>query len=132
MRKPRASDKEESVYLGYLLHNLYSSLEDFFLEITRTFENRIEDPARFHRELLKRMLLDIPQTRPRVLSKEGFEVLDELRGFRHMFRHSYDYQLSAEKVEALRQRVLAAWKLVERDLGLFETFLKKYLEDRSS
>lgn len=55
-----ASDKKKVSYFGYLLHNLYCAMKDLFQEIAKTFENRIEDLSKYHREFLKRMRLDLP------------------------------------------------------------------------
>ncbi len=76
------SNKEKTSYLGYLLHNLYCAIEDLFQEISKTFENRIEDLSKYHKELLKRMRLDLPRIRPRLLSRESYSLLNELRGSR--------------------------------------------------
>jgi hypothetical protein len=37
---------ERISHLAYQLHNLYGALEDFFQEVAKTFENRLEDPSR--------------------------------------------------------------------------------------
>lgn len=122
-----ASTEATTVHLGYLLHNLYCALEDLFLEIMRTFENRVEDPGKYHREILKRMVIEVPKIRPRILSKESHQMLDELRGFRHIFRHSYSYSLSPEKIRNLKQSLLAEWDRIEKDLSAFEGFLQKHM-----
>lgn len=119
---------EKISHIGYQLHNLYSALEDFFQEVAKTFENRLEDPSRYHRELLKRMTLEIPGVRPQVLSPASHALLNELRGFRHVFRHAYDYELSPVKLEALKGRILAEWDSVSRDLQIFQAFLRKQIE----
>ncbi|MCX7667855.1 MAG: hypothetical protein N2Z84_02870 [Atribacterota bacterium] len=120
--------EEETVYLGYLLHNLYCALEDLFREIAKTFENTVEeDPLRFHRQLLKRMSLEVPRIRPRVLTPESYEILDELRGFRHIFRHSYAYSLSPEKVLHLKEKIGTHWNTVEQDLLKWKEFLEKQI-----
>ncbi|HOJ93145.1 MAG TPA: hypothetical protein PKW23_05780 [Dictyoglomaceae bacterium] len=116
-------DKEKTVYLAYLLHNLYNAFEDLFREIAKTFENRVEDPNFSHKELLKRMIIEVPGVRPKVLSKESFLVLDELRGFRHVFRHAYTYELFPEKVEALRNRLVKSWGSIKKDLNEFKGWL---------
>ena len=120
--------KEKVSHLGYMLHNLYSALEDLFQEVAKTFENRVEDPQRYHRELLKRMSLEIPGVRPALLSTPTHSLLNELRGFRHVFRHAYDYELSPARLAALKSRVLAEWDLVTRDLQIFQDFLRSKLE----
>lgn len=127
IRTVDASNEATTVYLAYLLHNLYCALEDLFLEIMRTFENRVEDPARYHREILKRMVIEVPKIRPKILSSESYQMLDELRGFRHIFRHSYSYSLTPEKIRNLKQSLLAAWDRIEKDISELEGFLQKQL-----
>lgn len=123
-------DSPEKVsHLRYLLHNLYCALEDVFREVAQTFENRIEDPARYHRELLKRMNCEIPQIRPQLLTSKSYVILNELRGFRHVFRHAYDYELAADRVAQLKRNVLEGWGIVRRDLDNFVRFLEKNMSD---
>lgn len=102
--------------LAYKLHNLYSAYEDLFKMVARFFENQIEDFSRYHTSLLKRMLIEIEGIRPNVLSEESFKILDELRGFRHVFRHAYSYGLDAERII----------KLAEKSVRLEETFSKGF------
>src|SRR5260221_3500589 len=71
------------VMVSYLLNGVYSCLEDQFLKIAKVFENRVESPASWHRELLERMQLEVEGVRPRVLNRPAFRLLNELRGFRH-------------------------------------------------
>ncbi|MBI1987792.1 MAG: hypothetical protein HYS70_05545 [Nitrospinae bacterium] len=120
-------NKENTVYLGYLFHNFYCAFEDLFQEIAKTFENRIEDPSRYHRELLKRMHIEVPGIRPFLLSEESYRIMDELRGFRHIFRHSYDYELSPKKIEDLKELLLKRWEIIDKDLTIFGEFLEKAL-----
>jgi hypothetical protein len=125
-----APDNREKVsHLGYLLHNLYCALEDIFKEVAQTFENRVEDPSRYHRELLKRMHCEIPQIRPSLLTSQSYAILNEMRGFRHVFRHAYDYELSADRLAQLKQKVLDGWAVIERDVDNFILFLKQNLSE---
>lgn len=121
--------RQGTAYTGFLLHNLYSALEDLFQEVAKTFENHIEDPSKFHRELLRRMALEIPGIRPRLLSDKSQMILDELRAFRHIFRHAYDYELSADRIRDLRKRLLTQWKIVDADLEAFRTFLEEAIRE---
>ncbi|MBM4275656.1 MAG: hypothetical protein FJ128_07130 [Deltaproteobacteria bacterium] len=119
--------REKSSHLGYLLHNLYSAMEDLFKAVARAFENRVEDPGRYHRELLKRMTLDIPGIRPALLSPRSHTLIDELRGFRHVFRHAYDYELDADKLVNLKGKVMEHWHIVTSDLDQFQDVLQEIL-----
>jgi hypothetical protein len=48
------------------------------------------DPATWHAELVGRMTLEIPSLRPRLFPKDYAKRMDELRRFRHRFRHVYE------------------------------------------
>lgn len=128
LQETNPGNEERTIYLGYLLHNLYCALEDLFMEIAKTFENQIEDPARFYKLLLKRMMVAVPKIRPPVLSRESHRVLDELRGFRHIFRHAYGYALDPDKVVNLKESVEKHWNTVLADLDVFKTFLTTLIE----
>lgn len=122
------SSEERTVTLGYYLHNLYSAVEDLFEEVASTFENRLEDTKAYHRELLQRMSIEVPTVRPRLLSAHSLALLDELRAFRHVFRHSYSYSLDPDRVARLQHKTLADWDTVEQDISRFEEFLKAQLQ----
>jgi hypothetical protein len=119
--KPLNEDK--MVHLAYQLHNLYAAYEDLFKEISITFENNIERDAGFHKNLLVRMKIDIPKVRPKVLTELNYEVLTELMGFRHVFRHAYSYSLSVEKMEQLRAKILAHRNEISSEISTFKLFL---------
>jgi hypothetical protein len=86
---------------AYILHNIYGALENTFEQISRTFENHITDPTQWHRELLTKMFLEIPKIRPAVLPLELRGFLNDLRGFRHVFRHAYEFDLDPERLALL-------------------------------
>lgn len=124
----KPTDDEKTVYLAYYLHNLYCAFEDLFIEIARTFENKIEDPSRYHRELLKRMSIEVPSIRPWVITKDSYRTLDELRKFRHVFRHAYTYDIDREKVGNIKLRILSKFDSIISDINKFEEFIKERLE----
>jgi hypothetical protein len=128
IRSTEPDTREKKSHLGYLLHNLYCALEDLLQEVARTFENRVEDPARYHKELLKRLHLEVPGIRPRLLHTPGYQLLNELRGFRHIFRHAYDYELDEVRLGQLKAKVMQSWAAVAEDLGQFGRFLREALE----
>jgi len=105
---------------GYWLHNLYCAFEDLFKLISGFFENQIITDGPFHVSLLRRMVVRIEKVRPAVLSPESYKSLNELRGFRHVFRHAYTLGLDDERVLFLIRRVLAQRETVMRDLSAFK------------
>jgi uncharacterized protein YutE (UPF0331/DUF86 family) len=87
--------------IAYTLHNLYNALENSFEQISRSCENHVTDPAQWHKELLDKMFLEIPGVRPAVLREDTRRLLNDLRGFRHVFRHSYDFEIDPERLKPL-------------------------------
>ena len=97
--RKRRKDKAAMESVGYQLHNLYCAFEDLFKIVAETFENNIQDKSKYHIEILKRMAISIEGVRPRLLSQECFLLIDNLRSFRHLFRHAYSYELDERKLK---------------------------------
>ena len=108
--------------VSYQLHNLYSTFEDLFKIIAKTFENYINNADRYHIELLKQMTLDIEGIRPALIAKESYNLLDNLRSFRHFFRHAYNYELDKRKINIVIEDAMQLKKIYINDI---EGFLKK-------
>lgn len=116
-RKKRGEAGIESV--GYQLHNLYCAFEDLFKIVAESFENHIQDKAKYHIELLKRMTVSIEGVRPSLLSQESYILLDNLRSFRHFFRHAYSYELDARKVRIVLEDADKLREIFKRDVDIF-------------
>lgn len=108
--------------LGYQLHNLYCAFEDLFKVIAGFFENQILDTSRYHKELLRRMIISVEGVRPAVISESLFKDLDELRAFRHFFRHAYLHELRFEKLKPVLESAEKVRSIYRSEL---ERFLKK-------
>lgn len=95
--------------IGYILHNFYNGCENIFKSIARFFENDI-GPDSWHSDLLKRMKLAVSGYRPAVIDEELYLLLEDFRGFRHVFRHCYSFELDwdRERAVALKLRPAAA------------------------
>lgn len=94
--------------IGYFLHSFYNGCENIFRSIATFFENDL-DAEGWHSSLLKRMKLEIPGYRPAVIDEELYLLLDDFRSFRHVFRHSYAFELDwpRERLVALKFRPAA-------------------------
>ena len=113
---------------GYWMHNLYCAFEDLFKLVAGFWENSLSTDGEFHVQLLKRMLLSIEGVRPALLSEGSYKFLNELRGFRHVFRHAYSYGLDDERVSALLRKILDQKGPVNKDLNNFRKIIAGYLE----
>ena len=113
---------------GYWMHNLYCAFEDLFKLVAGFWENNLSTDGEFHVQLIKRMLLSIEGVRPAVLSENSYKFLNELRGFRHVFRHAYSYGLDDERVSTLLRKILNQKGAVIQDLNNFRKIITGYIE----
>lgn len=117
--------------LGFALHNIYNALENSFTQISLSFENHVRDRVRWHRELLDKMFLDLPPLRPVVLMNESRPLMGDLLGFRHLFRHAYEFTLDKDKTLALWRRWQGESGAVKDSLKDFSNLLREAAaEDR--
>lgn len=107
---------------AFYVSQLYSGFENTFKNVANTFENTIEQDY-WHKSLLERMSLTIEDIRPQLISEESFQCLNEMRTFRHFFRHAYDIDISKEKFKIVANRVLTLMDNIEKDLTDFLNFL---------
>ena len=116
-RKKRGKAGIESI--AYQLHNLYCAFEDLFKIVAETFENHIQDKTKYHMELLRRMTVSIEGVRPQLLSQESYILLDNLRSFRHFFRHAYSYEIDVRKVRIVLDDADKLREMYKKDVEIF-------------
>jgi hypothetical protein len=84
--------------LGFTIHSAYGILENYFLRVSKLFENDLPSD-RWHRAPVEKMALEIPGIRPALLSRESStRCARELLKFRHRFRNLYGEALDPEKM----------------------------------
>ncbi len=99
-----AQDELDWAALGYTLHTLYTTMENYFLRISKTFENHLPSET-WYKHLIDAMQLDLPGIRPAFLDSEFAEIADELRGFRHVFRSVYENRIDPDRITLLQKKV---------------------------
>ena len=116
-----SSEELDWAALGYTIHNIYNLFENYFLRISKFFENSLE-PLSWHRDLIEHMRLDIDGVRPALLNRDLATRIDELRSFRHVFRNTYQSELDPKRVELVQKQLdptLSAFNKAHKE------FLKK-------
>ena len=116
------SDYWDGVALN--LHHFYTGIEHILEDIGRTMDGSIPSGPEWHRDLLLQMSGDIDGVRPAILSLSTRECLDEYRGFRHIVRNVYAFNLRSSRVEELVQGLASCYESVSRDLISFAGFLE--------
>lgn len=114
----------DAVLLADILCNSYTCIETILFRIARVFENHL-DPNQWHKELLRKMHLDIPNIRKAVLSRNSYQMLDELRRFRHFKRYYYDFDYDWLKLDYLRLVYEQLFPLITDELTKYISFLSE-------
>ena len=116
---------------GYLdgvalnLHGFYAGVEKIFEDVARTMEKTIPDGSGWHQDLLLQMAAEISPIRPPVIGEETRDCLDEYRGFRHVVRNVYTFNLQMSRLQELTKGLPRCYGAVTRDLDDFMEFLRE-------
>ncbi len=105
------------------LHSFYTALERVFELIATTIDQGKPQGENWHQELLRQMAVEIELVRPTVISKETRNTLDEYRGFRHIVRNVYSFNLSAVRIEPLVEKLPDLFNNIKTELKSFLDFL---------
>ena len=110
------------------LHDYYAGLERIFELIATEIDDNIPRGESWHQDLLNQMKISIKKVRPQVISKEIANKLDEYRGFRHIVRNVYTFNLSKERIKPLVKNLSSLKEEIRKDIEEFINFL----EDRAN
>jgi hypothetical protein len=106
------------------LHGFYSGLERLFELIARHVDRVLPTGEAWHRDLLQRMVQDVADVRPAVISQDSALALDEFRRFRHLVRNVYTMNLVPEKMAGLMSVLPGLWPKLRAELLAFADFLE--------
>ncbi|MCK8824315.1 hypothetical protein [Fuchsiella alkaliacetigena] len=123
----RVEKSNDDLYLDSValnLHGFYAGLERVFELIATEIDESKPEGASWHRDLLRQMGVEIKQVRRAILSKETINELDEYRGFRHIVRNVYTFNLSKKRLEPLVVELSAVFEQVEDELEEFIKFME--------
>lgn len=112
---------------AFYVTQLYSGFEKVFKNVAKVFENNIEKDF-WHKSILERMSLEIQDIRPALISESSLKCLDELRAFRHFFRHAYDADIDKDKFKIIAASVSELKDIFESDIKRFQEFLDQLLK----
>ncbi len=116
-----APDEIELAALAAMLHSLYNGVENLLKRIAVEAGEGLPSGEVWHRRLLDQMA-EASEVRPAVLSEELRTRLRLYLDFRHVFRHSYTFDLRWDKMRPL---VLYCEETVAALRESLETFLKE-------
>ncbi len=106
------------------LHGFYAGVESIFEEIARELDGALPSGPEWHRHLLMQMAAELPSLRPPVISRSTLGCLDAYRGFRHVVRNVYAFNLRPSRLAELVGGLRACYEALARDIADFAEFLE--------
>ena len=122
----RSRRAEDDYYLDGValnLHGLYSGFERIFAQIAETIDDDLPQGDDWHKLLLGQMKTEVPGIRPAVISAEMWDVLDDLRKFRHVVRNVYTHHLDPVRLGKLVKKSTESFEQLHAELSAFASFL---------
>jgi len=106
-----------------------TGVERILEDIARTMEKSVPSGANWHQALLLQMSASMNSVRPAVISRETRYCLDEYRGFRHVVRNVYTFNLKSSRLQELTEQLRECCQSVQSDLEKFMNFLEQLAKD---
>jgi len=123
----KAQQSGDSDYLDGValnLHSFYTGVERVFEDIARTLDQTVPTGPARHQALLLQMSAEVSTVRPPVIRPETRHCLDEYRGFRHIVRNVYTFNLRPGRLQELVAGLGECFAVVEEDLLALCRFLE--------
>jgi hypothetical protein len=106
------------------LHSYYTGVEHIFEDIARAVEGSLPSGPGWHLDLLVQMASEVFGQRPAVIRRETRLCLDDYRGFRHIVRNVYAFNIRPARLQELVTGLPECYNLVKGDLMAFTEFLE--------
>ena len=101
------------------LHSFYTGLERIFELVAAEVDRSQATGPSWHQSLLRQVATPVPDLRPAVISDEVRDHLDRYRGFRHVIRNIYAFEIDKELIAPLMRDLAATFASVKADVGQF-------------
>lgn len=105
------------------IHDFYNGVERIFERIAVRLDEDLPAGSNWHTLLLQRMGQPFGSRRPAVINRKLEEQLSEYLRFRHLFRHTYGYDLKWERVRELGQELAGVLRDLQKQLSAFQSAL---------
>jgi len=110
-------------FAGYL-NNFYNGLKKIFKLVVEYIDGPELPNTDWHKELLKRMTLEVPSARPPILTSEVASVLQDYLDFRYLFWHTNIVYLDWNELKPKVEQLKPTFERLEAAFQQFVAFLQ--------
>ncbi len=127
LRQKAEQSGDDGYYDGVALnlHGFYAGVERIFEDISRNLDESVPSGPEWHRDLLIQMSAAIENIRPDVIKSQTRHVLDEYRGFSHVVRNVYTFNLRPSRLRELVHDLRGCYQMLHHDIQIFIEFIKR-------
>jgi predicted nucleotidyltransferase len=118
-RAPVEPDEIQVQGGGKYLHDFYNGVERIFERIAVRLDEDFPAGPNWHTLLLQRMGQPFGSRRPAVIDRRLEVTLSEYLRFRHLFRHTYGYDLEWKRVRELSQGLPEVLEALKNQIAAF-------------
>lgn len=101
------------------LHSFCTGLERILELVIAEVDQAVPASANWHQELLRQAATPVPDLRPALISDSTRDALDRYRGFRHVVRKIYSFDLDRDQIAPLVRDLRAVFARTQSDLLQF-------------
>ncbi len=103
------------------IHNFYTGVEKIYERIIIFTDGKKPAGEHFHKKLL-----ETAHNTLKLTDEDENKLLDDLRGFRHVFRNAYGTEMKQEQVEGKAKEICLRWAGIKLKI---DQFLKQFRQD---
>ena len=119
---------ENAIIMSDIAERFYTCLETIFVRVGQFFENSI-DPTRWHKDILRKMTISIPNIREPVISGATYHSLSELLRFRHFKRYYLEFDYDWDRLELIIKKIDAVRTRVRREIEDYIRYIESLAEE---
>jgi hypothetical protein len=115
----REPDFIEMSAAALCLHSFYNGVENIISIIVKNIDKNYDSSNGYwHKTLFEKAFTDT-DSRSKIFRADLQEPLGYYLAFRHVIRHSYDYEISWERLKPLINNVEQIWQKIKEDIQNF-------------
>ncbi len=127
-RTRAALERAELMLVAANLHGYYTALETLCERVARQLDEHVPAGPTWHVDLLSQMQIEVPGLRPRVINPSVLDELQELRKFRHFFRHAYVLEFDPILVQGHAERLGRVHQPIAQSIASFRAHMDQVMQ----
>lgn len=112
--------------IGSCLASIYTGIEKILERVIKTIDGFMPETRQYHQAMLDRAATSIPGRRPAIINEQTYELLQEMKGFRHLYTHIYHYNLLPQRLKELAEKGPLVCDAFFKDIDAFKTGLPEF------